>query len=79
MATVLAAFIALQLWQAISMNPNCYYGDHDWQGGSRCVNCDERLRCVCGRFLRADSAYAHLDVCPILSEPIRQLRERLAS
>ena len=46
------------------MNPDCYFGDHDWAGSGVCGGCGERLRCACGRFMRADALDAHADECP---------------
>lgn len=49
--------------------PSCdYTGDHQWHGSSRCPSCGARLRCACGRFVREDSIYAHIDSgqCPVI-------------
>ena len=47
---------------AICMMEGC-----SWQGGSVCVNCGARLRCWCGRFVRADSFDAHLESCEVVA------------
>lgn len=49
----------------LGLDPDCHYGDHTWLGGSICVRCDKRLRCMCGQFMREDSIEAHLKVCRI--------------
>ncbi len=41
--------------------PPCYVtNDHYWSGGI-CTSCGERLRCLCGRFIRVDDLDAHID------------------
>ena len=36
-----------------------------WRGGSICVRCAARLRCSCGRFVRADDFDRHfIESCP---------------
>ena len=47
------------------MNPDCYYGDHEWRGTSACVHCGERLRCGCGCYVREDNLDAHLETCRV--------------
>jgi hypothetical protein len=51
-------------------------GDHHWYGGSICVSCGERLRCLCGRFWRADDG-AHFATCPALRD-VPELEEQPA-
>lgn len=45
------------------MNPDCYYGDHTWNGTSQCVHCGERLRCSCGCYVRDDRFDEHILKC----------------
>jgi len=51
------------------ISPDCYFGDHNWHGSSRC-HCGARLRCICGRFVRDRDAdwRAHESVCPTLAK-----------
>ncbi len=46
------------------LTPECVHGDHLWRGEGACVQCGERLRCICGQFVREDSIDAHLEHCP---------------
>lgn len=47
------------------MNPECYYGDHQWRGGGACICCGKKLRCYCGRFVTEDGLNKHLEEsCP---------------
>ena len=48
------------------MNPDCYYGDHTWHGTSKCISCDARLTCTCGRFTREDKMAEHVEVCAVV-------------
>jgi hypothetical protein len=59
------------------MNPDCYFGDHEWRGGV-CVGCGERFRCECGQFLYADDARltAHAEVCPVIRKLLAHSHER---
>lgn len=41
-------------------DPDCHYGDHAWRGTSTCVRCGNRLRCVCGCYVREDNMNAHV-------------------
>jgi hypothetical protein len=46
-------------------NPNCHYGDHDWNGTGICQSCGKRLRCGCGRFVAENDLERHVrDDCP---------------
>jgi hypothetical protein len=59
------------------MNPNCYYGDHDWCGGGICLSCGKRLRCGCGQFIRADDGEKHIETCPQVLAFLVDERRRL--
>lgn len=48
---------------AICMMEGC-----NWRGGSRCVNCGARLRCLCGRFVRDDHMAEHCKTCPTVED-----------
>lgn len=48
------------------MNPDCSINDHTWNGGGICINCDKRLRCLCGQFIREDGIDKHLESCRYL-------------
>lgn len=52
---------------AVSVHPDCYYGDHDYQGSARCVRCGHQPRCVCGQFVRIDDT-DHFDACPVVAD-----------
>jgi hypothetical protein len=61
----------------IGMNPNCYYGDHDWLGGGVCLACGKRLRCGCGQFVTEDGLEKHIEVCPQTLAFLRDERRQL--
>lgn len=44
------------------MNPDCYFGDHNWRGTGAC-GCGARLRCACGAFITESGVPAHLVHC----------------
>lgn len=46
----------------------CAYEGHDWRGGV-CAACGERLRCVCGRFVKVDDIREHINGgdCPFIA------------
>lgn len=48
--------------------PCSYSGDHRYGDGGICANCGERLRCLCGRFLRVDQLVEHEKVCPVIED-----------
>ena len=61
------------------MDADCYFGDHDWRGTSRC-RCGARLRCICGVFIREDNIDEHVKRCPVItSEVEKEHREIEAS
>jgi hypothetical protein len=44
----------------------CMMEGHNWRGGAVCVNCGDRLRCNCGRFVRERELDRHLrEACPL--------------
>lgn len=51
----------------MAVNENCWMGDHDWMGTSRCAHCGSRLRCFCGRFVREDRLAEHVDTCVVVN------------
>jgi len=53
------------------VNPECWFEDHLWHGGSACVRCGARLRCICGRFTREDGMAAHVDRCVVIEQEVR--------
>lgn len=42
------------------IDPDCYYGDHEWRGGGACVRCGVQLRCYCGQFVTESGIDKHL-------------------
>ncbi len=50
-----------------SMDADCHYGDHHWNGSSICSNCGARLRCICGAYVREDNFEAHESRCRVLA------------
>lgn len=48
----------------------CYVdGGHRWNGTSTCAECGDRLRCLCGQFVREDALDSHrcpsIPPCPL--------------
>jgi hypothetical protein len=57
-------------------NPDCYYGDHYWNGGGTCSRCGMRLRCDCGQFVTEDGMDEHFEWCPHILKLWDEIEER---
>lgn len=44
----------------------CVMEGHNWSGGGVCNQCGDRLRCLCGQFIRDDGD--HMDSCPVVAK-----------
>lgn len=46
----------------------CQMEGHEWRNGGICIYCGERLRCLCGQFVRSDQLDQHVKNCPTIEE-----------
>lgn len=55
----------------MSYDELCSILGHYWNGAGVCRRCGDRLRCVCGEFVRQDTLSVHFDRC----RKLRQIAE----
>lgn len=46
----------------------CHMEGHEYRDGGICIRCGNRLRCLCGRFVRSDGFETHAKTCSAIED-----------